>query len=91
MDEPHTTLRTWWRRFRTRSLLLLSTCTRLVVTLVGTPVDLCGGVERAALEVLGIARLRTHTRFGDRIGSGVWSFWSAISGGLALGTHTTSP
>jgi Domain of unknown function (DUF6431) len=88
---PLTTLRTWWQRFRTRSSLLLSTCTRLAVALDGTPADVRGVSERAAVEVLGLAWLRAHTRFGVSIGGSVWAFWSQISGGLALGTHTTSP
>jgi hypothetical protein len=92
LDVPLTTLRTWWQRFRACSPLLQSTCTRLVVTLDGTPVDVRSVGERAALEVLSLAWQRAEARFGPRIGGGgVWSFWSAISGGLALGTHTTSP
>ena len=92
LDVPHTTLRTWWQRFRARSPLLLSSCTRLTVALDGTPVDVRSVGERAALEVLSLAWQRAEVRFGVRMGGGsVWSFWSAISGGLALGTHTTSP
>ncbi len=91
LDVPHTTVRTWWQRFRTRSSLLLSTCTRLAVALDGTPVAVHGVGERAAVEVLGLAWRRAHTRFGERSGGSRWAFWSRISGGLALGTHTTSP
>lgn len=92
LDVPHTTLRSWWQRFRAHSAMLLSTCTRLAVALDGTSVDVRCVSERTALEVLSLAWQRTKARFGLRIGGGnVWSFWSAISGGLALGTHTTSP
>jgi hypothetical protein len=91
VDVPLTTLRSWWQRFRARSSLLLSTCTRLVVMLDGTPVDADTVGEWAAVEVLGLAWQRAHTRFGASIGGSVWAFWSTISGGLGLGTHTTSP
>jgi hypothetical protein len=92
LDVPLTTLRTWWQRFRAHAPMLLSTCTRLVVALDGTPVDVRSVGERAALEVLSLAWQRAEVRFGLRIGGGsVWSFWSRISGGLALGTHTISP
>jgi hypothetical protein len=88
---PHTTLRSWRQRFRVRSPRLLAQCTALAVALNGSAVDVNGGVsERAALEVLSVAWQRAAARFGERIGS-LWSFWSRISGGQALGTHTTSP
>ena len=92
LDVPLTTLRTWWSRFRVHSPLLLSTCTRLVVALDGTPVEVRSVGEWAALEVLRLAWQRASARFGPRISGGtMWAFWSWISGGLALGTHTTSP
>jgi hypothetical protein len=92
LEVPLTTLRSWWQRFRARAPRLLTTCTRLAVSLDGTPVDVRSVGERAALEVLGVTWQRAEVRLGVRIGGGsVWSFWSAISGGLALGTHTTSP
>jgi hypothetical protein len=90
-DVPLTTLRTWRQRFRARAPVLLSTCTRLVVTLDGTPVDVRSSGEHAALEMLGRAWPCAHTRFGASVGGSAWSFWSALSGGLGLGTHTTSP
>jgi len=92
LDVPHTTLRAWWQRFRVRSSQMLVHCTALAVALAGTAVDVSVGVarERAALDVLHVAWQRAVARFGERIGSR-WSFWSRISGGQALGTHTTSP
>jgi Domain of unknown function (DUF6431) len=91
LDVPHTTLRSWWRRFRARSLTLLANYTRFAVELDGTSVSVdAGSADRAALEVLGVAWQRARTRFGAIIG-GKWSFWSWISGGQALATHTTSP
>ena len=92
LDVPHTTLRAWWLRFRVRSSLMLAQCTALAVALAGTAVDVSVGVarERAALDVLRVAWQRAVARFGERLGS-PWSFWSRISGGQALGTHTSSP
>jgi hypothetical protein len=90
LDVPHTTLRTWWRRFRARSATLQARCTELAVALDGSPVDVHAAGERAALEVLSLVWQRARARFGERIGE-VWLFWSRISGGQALGTHTTSP
>ena len=89
---PHTTVRSWWQRFRARSPTLLSVCTRLAVALDGAPVEMHTVGERAALDALSIAWQRAHTRFGAHFGGGSgWMFWSRISGGLGLGTHTTSP
>jgi hypothetical protein len=90
LDVPHTTLRTWWQRFRARSATLLARSTALAVALDGTPVDAHAVGERAALGVLILAWQRARARFGERIGE-VWRFWSWISGGQALGTHRTSP
>jgi hypothetical protein len=91
LDVPHTTLRAWWQRFRATSPKLLNECLAMAVSLSGAAVDVRSVGERAALEVLGVAWQRAHMRFGVSIGSSVWGFWSWISGGLALGTHTTSP
>lgn len=90
LDVPHTTVRTWWQRFRARSPTLLRRCTELAVALDGRPVDVLSVGTAAVLEVLHIAWQRARARLGQRIDD-VWSFWSRISGGHALGTHTTSP
>ena len=87
---PHTTARTWWRRFRVRSAMMVANCTALAVFLDGTAVMLSTTGDRAALEALGVAWQRAQVRFGERVGR-VWAFWSRISGGQALGTNTTSP
>jgi len=87
---PHTTVRTWWRRFRVRSSTTLTRCTAVAVSIDGTAVMLSTAGERAALEALGVAWQRAHLRFGERVGR-VWAFWSRISSGQALGTNTTSP
>ena len=87
---PHTTVRTWWRRFRARAPTLLATCSALAVHLAGASVQLAAEGERAALEALGAAWYRARARFGEQIG-GLWRFWSRISGGRALGTNTSAP
>jgi hypothetical protein len=72
--------------------MLLAQCTALAVALDGSAVNVSAGAarERIALDVLSVVWQRAVARFGERIGS-PWSFWSRISGGQALGTHTTSP
>ena len=90
LDVPHTTVRTWWRRFQTRSPTLLGHCTALAVALDGTPVVLTTRGERAALDVLQVVWQRAQARFGEAVGD-LWRFWSRISGGQALGTNTASP
>jgi hypothetical protein len=92
LDVPHTTVRSWLERFCARSPMLLARCTALAVALDGTAVNVTAGAanERTALDVLNVVWQRGVARFGKRIGS-PWSFWSRISGGQALGTHTTSP
>jgi Domain of unknown function (DUF6431) len=92
LDVPHTTVRSWLERFRARSPMLLARCSALAVALDGTAVNVTAGAasERTALDVLNVVWQRAVARFGERIGN-PWSFWSRISGGQALGTHTTSP
>jgi hypothetical protein len=87
---PHTTARTWWRRFCLRSPTMLTRSTALAVSIDGTAVMLSTTGERAALEALGAVWQRAHLRFGERVGQ-VWAFWSRITSGQALGTNTTSP
>ena len=87
---PHTTVRTWWRRFRMHSSMMRTHCTALAVTLDGNHVMLSTTGERAALEALGAAWQRAEVRFGERVGR-VWAFWSRISSGQGLGANTTSP
>jgi hypothetical protein len=87
---PHTTVRTWWRRFRARAPTLLATCIALAVHLAGVSVPLRADGDRATLEALGGAWSRARSRFGDQVG-GLWRFWSRISSGRALGTHTSAP
>src|SRR5689334_17831887 len=90
LDVPHTTVRTWWRRFRARSPTMLAHCSALGVALDGTAVMLATTGDRAAVEALQVAWQRAQIRFGAAVGK-LWRFWSRISGGQALGTNTTSP
>jgi hypothetical protein len=90
LDVPHSTVRTWWQRFRARSPTTLAQCSALAVALDGTAVMLVTNGERAALDALQVAWQRAQIRFGDAVGE-VWRFWSRISGGEALGANTTSP
>jgi transposase-like protein len=90
LDVPHTTLRSWWRRFQARSPTLLGQCTALAVSLDGAAVMLTTSGERAGLDALQVAWQRAQVRFGEAVG-GLWSFWSRVSGGQALGTNTTAP
>jgi IS5 family transposase len=90
LDVPHSTVRTWWHRFRARSPTTLAHCSALAVALDGTAVMLATDGERAALDALQVAWQRARIRFGDAVGE-LWRFWSRISGGEALGTNTISP
>jgi hypothetical protein len=67
---PHTTLRSWWQRFRARSPMLLAQCTALAVSLDGTAVVLQAVGERVALESLSVAWQRAGARLGERIAEG---------------------
>ena len=90
LDVPHSTVRTWWQRFRARSPTTLAHCSALAVALNGTAVMLATDGERAALDALQLAWQRAQIRLGDAVGE-LWPFWSRITGGEALGTNTTSP
>ena len=62
LDAPHTTVRTWWRRFQTRSPMLLARCTTLAVSLDGA----ChADHQRANARHCTCSRWqRAHARFG---------------------------
>jgi hypothetical protein len=87
---PHTTARSWWRRFRARAPTLVAGLVALAVGLDPAPVSLGTDGDGAALEALVIAWQRARARWGERIG-GVWRFWSRVTGGQALGTTTSAP
>jgi hypothetical protein len=62
LDVPHTTVRTWWHRFRARSPTTLAHCSALVVALDGTAVMLGNDCERGALDALQVAWQRAQIR-----------------------------
>jgi hypothetical protein len=90
VDVPHTTVRSWWRRFRVRSPTLVAALVALAVGLDPAPVVLGAGGDGAALAALAVAWRRARARWGERVG-GMWRFWSRVTGGRALGTTTTAP
>lgn len=90
VDVPHTTIRSWWRRFRVRSPTLVAALVALAVGLDPAPVVLGADGDAAALAALAVAWQRARARWGERVG-GVWRFWSRVTGGRALGTTTTAP
>jgi transposase-like protein len=88
---PMTTARDWRRRLRVNALVMATALVALAVHLDPAAVLLSGtDHERAALEAVGAAWHRAHTRFGERVPE-LWRFWSLISGGKALGTNRSPP
>jgi uncharacterized protein DUF6431 len=87
---PHTTVRSWWRRFRVRSPTLVAVLAASAVGLDPAPVVLGADGEGAVLAALAVAWQRARARWGERVG-GLWRFWSRVTGGRALGTPTTAP
>lgn len=87
---PHTTARSWWRRFRARAPTLTAGLVALAVGLDGAPVDLGTVGASAAVDALAVAWGRARARFGEAVG-GPWRFCSRVTGGAALGTTTTAP
>jgi hypothetical protein len=90
LDVPHTTVRSWWRRFRARAPALTAGLVALAVGLDGAPVEAVGDGAAAALAALAAAWGRARRRWGERVGA-VWRFWSRVTGGRALGTTTSAP
>lgn len=90
LDVPHTTARSWWRRFQARAPTLTAGLVALAVGLDGAPVALAADGAAAALEALAVAWRRARARWGELVGA-VWRFWSRVTGGRALGTTTGAP
>ena len=90
LNVPHTTARSWWRRFRARAPTLVAALVALAVGLDPAPVVFGADGDAAALGALAVAWQRARARWGERVG-GVWRFWSRVTGGQALGTTTTAP
>jgi hypothetical protein len=92
-SRPHTTVRDWWRRLRARAPTLLASLLALATSLDPAPVELTTDGAPAVLEALehtwqrAVRHLAARAdRLPDR-----WSFWSVMSGGLALAPHTGPP
>ena len=89
-DLPHTTVRDWGRRLRTRAASLLPLLLGGATSLDPAPVHLRTDGPPAVLEVVTVAWQRARARLGQRLPER-WEFWSLISGGLALAPHTSPP
>jgi len=87
---PHTTVRDWWRRVKTKAPVLLTALLAYAIGLDPAPVPLDTDGAAAVLEALEHAFDRARRRLAahapDR-----WAFWSLISGGLALAPYTRPP
>lgn len=90
LELPHTTVRDWWRRVKTKAPVLLASLLTLATSLDPAPVLLRTDGAAAVLETLHEAFTRAQRRFGERLPER-WTFWSLISGGLALAPHTSPP
>ncbi len=87
---PHTTVRTWWARVRARAPTLLPPLLALATTLDAAPVDVATDGVAAVLAVLGVTWARAHRHLGERLPTR-WAFWSLVSGGAVLATHSSPP
>jgi hypothetical protein len=88
---PHSTARSWRRRYRARAPALVAALTGLLVDLGGEVVRLLADVERAALEVVVSAWCQATRRGGELGTAGLWAFASRVTGGGWLATTTTAP
>jgi len=87
---PHTTVRDWWRRVRSKAPTLLASLLVLAISLDPAPVDLTTDGSPAMLEALRCAWQRTQRRLAQRAPD-QWAFWSLVSGGLAVAANTSPP
>jgi Domain of unknown function (DUF6431) len=87
---PHTTVRDWWRRVKTKAPELLASVLALATSLDPAPVDLRTDGAAAVVEALANAWQRARQRLANRTPD-QWAFWSLVSGGLALAPHTSPP
>ncbi|HEX9844671.1 MAG TPA: DUF6431 domain-containing protein, partial [bacterium] len=90
LELPHTTVRDWWRRVKTKAPALLTSLLAFATSLDPSPVPLGTTGAPAVLEALQHAWQRAQQRWGTRIPDR-WPFWSLVSGGLALAPHTRPP
>lgn len=87
---PHTTVRDWWRRVKTKAPKLLEALLALATSLDSAPVARTADGLVGVLEALESAWQRARERLGARIPDR-WEFWSLVSGGLALAPYTSPP
>jgi hypothetical protein len=87
---PHSTVRDWWRRVCARAPTLLALLLALATSLEPAPVFLTRDGLAGVLEALDSAWQRARRRLGAHIPDR-WAFWSVVSGGLVLATHTSPP
>jgi hypothetical protein len=87
---PRTTVRDWWRRVCARAPTLLASLLALATGLDPAPVALTTAGAAAVLQALEDTWRRARTRLGPLLPDR-WAFWSLVSGGLALATHTSPP
>lgn len=90
LARPHSTVRDWWRRVHTKAPSLLAALLALATSLDPAPVDLTTAGAPAVLEALESSWRRASRRLADRLPDR-WAFWSLVSGGLALASHTSPP
>lgn len=90
LDVPHTTVRGWWRRFRSRAPMIAAAFGAVAVSFgAGAPV-LSADPAQAAVEAIDAGWAAARRVLGDRLGV-PWRFASAVSGGELLGTTTHPP
>jgi hypothetical protein len=87
---PHTTVRDWWRRVKTKAPELLASLLVLATRLDPAPMDLRMEGAAAVVEAVANSWRRAWQHLASRTPD-QWAFWSLISGGLALAPHTSPP
>ena len=90
LEIPHTTVRDWWRRVKSKAPGLLASALALATSLDPASVELRTDGASAVLEALECAWQRARRLLASRTPD-QWAFWSLISGGLALAPHTSPP
>ena len=87
---PYETARDWWRRYRSRALVLASGLSALTVAMGGEVPALSAAPERAGLQALDLAWEQAG-RYVEGGRLGLFEFASAVTGGEFLATTTNPP
>lgn len=90
IGRPHTTVRDWWRRFRSRASMLAVGFSRFCVAVGDLAPRLAGGDAEVAMAAIRGAWSSARRRFGEGVGT-VWRLANAVVGGHLLGTNTDPP